>query len=55
MVMVAIRDIQPGEEMLDTYASFESDSDNDNILREIAEKYFLVDEMDPWLKYYCSV
>lgn len=50
VVTVAVRDIQLGEEMLDNYASFESDSDNDNILREIAEKYHLVDEMDPWLK-----
>lgn len=48
--MVAIRDIQPGEEMFDTYASFESDSDNDTIWREIAEKYHLEDELDARLK-----
>lgn len=50
VVTVAIKDIEPGEEMLDNYSSFESKQDTDNVLAEIAKKYKLDDELDPRLK-----
>ena len=50
VVTVAIRDIQVGEEILDNYNSFEDQPSEDNVLDFIAEKYCLVDELDPWLK-----
>ncbi len=50
VVTVTIKDIQPGEEILDNYSSFESDSSDNNVLVEIATKYNLIDELDPRLK-----
>lgn len=41
VVTVAIKDIQPDEEILDDYSSFESEQDADNILFEIAKKHQL--------------
>jgi len=46
----AVKDIQIGEELTDNYSSFEADSDDKNVLEEIAKKYALVDELDPRLK-----
>jgi SET domain-containing protein len=50
VVTIALRDIQIGEEITDNYNSFEQEKDEDNVLDEIAEKYHLVDELDPRLK-----
>ncbi len=50
VMTTAIRDIQPYEELTDNYSSFEADEDNDNVLKEIQEKFNLVDEADPWVK-----
>ncbi len=47
VVTVAIKDIEPGEEILDNYSSFESEQDADNVLVEIARKYKLTNELDP--------
>lgn len=50
VVTTAIKDIVPGEEMLDNYWSFEDDAVEDNALYEIAKKFNLKDEIDPRLK-----
>jgi SET domain-containing protein len=50
VVTVAIRDIQPGEEMLDNYNSFEDERSEGDVLDEIAEMYHLEDELDPRFK-----
>lgn len=49
-VVVAIRDIQPDEEITDNYSSFEELGDKDNVLDEIAIKFNLGDELDPRIK-----
>lgn len=50
VITTAIKDIKIGEEITDNYSSFESDSDSDNVLEEIAIKFNLKDELDPRLK-----
>jgi SET domain-containing protein len=49
-VTVALKDIQPGEEILDNYNSFEFATSEGDVLDEIAEKYHLTgDDIDPRL------
>jgi len=50
VITTAIKDIQAGEEITDNYSSFEADSDDDNVLEYIAQKFHLEDELDPRLK-----
>ena len=50
VVTIAIRDIQIEGEILDNYNSFEFETSNGDVLDEIAEKYHLVDELDPRFK-----
>jgi SET domain-containing protein len=50
VITIALKDIQPGEEITDNYSSFEKTIDGDNILDQIAKKYNLKDELDPRLK-----
>jgi len=47
---IAARDIAIGEELTADYGSFELHPDPDNVLDGIAERYHLVDELDPRLK-----
>jgi len=49
VVTTSIKDIQIGEEITDSYASFES-GDEENILEDIARKHNIVDEVNPRLK-----
>ena len=50
VVTIAFKDIPIGEEMTDNYSSFEYDRSEGDVLDEIAEKYHLVDELDPRFK-----
>jgi SET domain-containing protein len=50
VVTIAQRDIQQGEELTDNYSSFEFEKSEGDVLDEIAEKYHLVDELDPRFK-----
>lgn len=45
----AIQDIQPGEEILDNYSTFE-DLEDEDFFTKIIEKYHLDDEVDPRIK-----
>lgn len=47
VVTIAIKDIAIGEEMTDNYSSFEDEKSDGDVLEAIAEKYHLVDELDP--------
>lgn len=49
VVVVALSDIQVGDEITDNYSSFE-DIEYNNILIDIHKKYNLVDELDPRMK-----
>lgn len=49
-VVIAIQDIQSGEEITDNYSSFEAEHAEGNFLDEIAEKFKLQDELDPRYK-----
>lgn len=50
VVTKATRDIKIGEEMTDDYSSFEYEKSEDDVLDFIAEKYHLVEELDPRFK-----
>ncbi|MDE1874474.1 MAG: SET domain-containing protein [Patescibacteria group bacterium] len=50
VVMIAMRDIEIGEEILDNYNSFEDERSENDVLDEIAEKFHLEDELDPRFK-----
>ena len=50
VVTVAVRNISAGEELTDDYDSFEDERSEGDVLDEIAERYGLVDELDPRFK-----
>jgi SET domain-containing protein len=50
VVITAIKDINPGQEITDDYSSFEFETEDDNVLDEICKKFNLIDELDPRFK-----
>lgn len=50
ILVLALRDIEVGEELLDNYNSFEDEYSEGDVLDEIAEKFHLKDELDPRFK-----